>query len=76
MEAIRRGWQSWKRTAQFLGDQIGRIFLSVFYFTLFMPFALVVRFLRDPLAIHPSHHTEWLERQTHDLTLKDSRRLF
>jgi len=76
MEALRKGWQVWKRFGQFMGDLIGRVVLTVFYFTLFMPFALVMRLLRDPLALHPRGPAKWLERKTHDLTLEDSRRLY
>ena len=76
MEALRKIWQAWKRIGQFIGDAIGRVVLTVFYFTLFMPFALGVRLLGDPLAIRPQNLTKWLERKTHDLTLDDSRRLF
>jgi hypothetical protein len=76
METLRKGWQIWKRIGQFIGDQIGRLVLTVFYFTLFMPFALGVRFLGDPLAIRPDSRAKWLERRTQDLTLEDSRRLF
>ena len=75
MEALRKGWQAWKRIGQFIGDQIGRVVLTVFYFTLFMPFALGVRFLADPLAMRRSS-AKWLERRTQDLTIEDSRRLF
>lgn len=75
MEALRRGWQTWKRIGQFIGDQIGRLVLTVFYFTLFMPFALGVRFFADPLGIRSINRAKWLERSTHDLTLEDSRRL-
>ena len=76
MEALRKVWKIWKRIGQFIGDQIGRVVLTVFYFTLFIPFALGVRFLSDPLAIGPLSRAKWLERKTHDLTLDDSRRLF
>jgi hypothetical protein len=76
MEVLRKVWQAWKRIGQFIGDQIGRVFLTLFYFTLFMPFALGVRFFSDPLAIGPLSRPKWLERKTHDLTLEDARRLF
>ena len=76
MEVLRKIWQAWKRIGQFIGDMLGRVVLTVFYFTLFMPFALGVRFLGDPLAMRPSSHVKWVERTTHDLTLEDSRRLF
>jgi len=76
METLRKIWQVWKRIGQFIGDQIGRVVLSIFYFTLFMPFALGVRFFMDPMGINPHSHVKWLERKTQDLTLEDSRRLF
>jgi len=76
MVYAKRVWQSWLRTARFIGDQIGRVFLTIFFFTVFMPFALIIRFFGDPLAMRPSHHAKWLERRTHDLAIKDSRRLF
>jgi len=76
MEIIRKLWQTWKRFGQFIGDQIGRLVLTIFYFTLFMPFALGVRLFKDPLTIRSFRHAKWLERRTHDQTLMDSRRLF
>ncbi len=76
METLRKLWQIWKRIGQFIGDQIGRVFLTVFYFTLFMPFGLGVRLWGYPLAIRPLSRAKWLERRTQDLTLEDSRRLF
>jgi len=76
MEALRKGWQAWKRFGQFMGDLIGRLVLTVFYFTLFMPFGLGVRLLGDPLAIRPRGSAKWLERTTQGPTLEDSRRLY
>jgi hypothetical protein len=76
MDILRKVWQAWKRIGQFIGDQLGRVVLTVFYFTLFMPFALGVKLLGDPLAIRPQGRPKWLERKTRDLTLEDSRRLF
>ena len=76
METLRKVWEAWKRFGHFMGDVIGRLVLTIFYFTLFMPFGLGVRFFGDPLAIHVSGPSKWLERTTHDLTLDGSRRLF
>jgi hypothetical protein len=76
MEALQKVWKAWKRFGQFIGDLIGRLVLTAFYFTLFMPFGLGVRFFGDPLALHPSGHSKWLERTTNDQTLDDSRRLY
>jgi hypothetical protein len=76
MDVLRKIWQAWKRIGQFIGDQIGRVVLTVFYFTLFMPFALGLKLLADPLAMRPQGRPKWLERKTRDLNLEDSRRLF
>lgn len=76
MEALRKVWEAWKRFGHFMGDLIGRLVLTVFYFTLFMPFGLGVRFFGDPLAIRARDRSKWLERTTQDPTLEDSRRLF
>ena len=76
MEALRKAWHAWKRFGQFMGDFIGRLVLTVFYFTLFMPFGLGVRLLADPLAIRSRGLSKWLERTTKDLTLEDTRRLY
>ena len=59
-----------------MGDVIGRIVLTLFYFTLFMPFGLGVQFFGDPLGVRSRSRPKWLERQTHDLTIEDGRRLF
>lgn len=76
MESLRKFWHAWKRFGQFMGDLIGRLVLTVFYFTLFMPFGVGVRLLGDPLALRRRDGSKWLERTTQDLTLKDLRRLF
>ena len=76
MKALQKFWHAWKRFGQVMGDFIGRLVLTVFYFTLFMPFGLGVRFFGDPLALHPSGPSKWLERTTKDLTIDDTRRLY
>jgi hypothetical protein len=76
LEPLRTVWKVWKRIGRFMGDVIGRVFLTVFYFTLFVPFAVGVLLRGDPLRIRPHVRAQWLERRTRDLTLKDSRRLY
>ena len=76
METLQKVWHAWKKIGQFISDQLGRLILTIFYFTLFVPFALGVRIWGDPLALRQINGANWLERKTHDLTLDDSRRLF
>jgi hypothetical protein len=76
LEPLRTGWKIWKRIGRFMGDVVGRAFLTLFYFSLFVPFALGVRIWGDPLTMRPRGRPKWLDRRTEDLTLKDSRRLY
>jgi len=76
MESLRKVWQIWKRIGQFVGDLIGRIILTLFYFTIFAPFGLGVRLWGDPLQIRKNLSANWLSRNHRDLTLGDTRRLF
>jgi hypothetical protein len=75
MTFVRKLWSTWKRLGQFIGDIVGRVVLTVFYFTLFAPFGLGVRLAGDPLMIRPEHKPKWLDRTTRDRELNDARRL-
>jgi hypothetical protein len=75
MSALRRLWHTWKRVGQAIGDFIARVILVLFYFTIYLPFGLIVRFAWDPLRMKPVHRAQWLARTTTDHTLEDARRL-
>jgi hypothetical protein len=61
--AARAAWRWWTRVAHRIGDVQARILLSVFYFVILGPFALVLR-RRDPLAIRPGASRGWRLRET------------
>lgn len=74
---LKRIWATWKRVGQFIGDLIARVVLSLFYFTLFVPFAVVIRLFGDPLDVRVRTNPPWwLERTTRNLALDDARRQF
>jgi hypothetical protein len=68
-------WHVWRRFGQFLNDWVARVILSIFYFTIFMPFGLGVRLLLDPLTLKPGHSANWQKRVTTDLALDDGKKL-
>ena len=75
METLKKIWQAWKRFGQFLGDVLARIVLTLFYFTLFLPFGIGVTFFSDPL--HTRDKTaSWTPREDEPPTLDDARRGF
>ena len=60
--AARAVWRWWTRVARRIGDVQARILLSVFYFVILGPFALVLR-RKDPLAIRPGAPRGWRRRE-------------
>jgi hypothetical protein len=56
---LTRLWQAWSRLAKQLADWEVRALLFAFYFVALAPFALVVRWFRDPLAIKPATPRGW-----------------
>lgn len=75
MEFLRKFWAAWKKFGHFMGDLIGRLVLTIFYFTIFLPFGLGMRLLGDPLDIKQRIDSRWRDRKTHEFTVEDGRRL-
>jgi len=71
MEPLKKFWEKWKAFGQFLGNLLARVVLTIFYFTVFVPFGLGVRLFSDPLGIKTQATKYWQERTTEDQTLED-----
>ena len=71
---LKRFWERWKRFGQWIGDMLARVVLTIFYFTVLLPFGLGVRLFGDPLAIKTRPADLWLPRKTLDQTMEDVRR--
>ena len=48
---LRRLWEGWKRVGRKIGDFQARVLLTVFYFVVLAPFAVIVRWKADPLGL-------------------------
>ena len=59
-------WHHWKQFGHFLGDWLGRVVLTIFYFTMFVPFGIGVRLFSDPLHIKKEPDERWQPRETGD----------
>lgn len=55
----RRAWELWRAFGQVLGDLIARVAMTIFYFTVFVPFALVARLSHDALDMRDSSPPYW-----------------
>lgn len=61
---LRRVWKGWKKIARKIGDFNARVILTIFYFILLLPFALLVKFFTDPLGIKKNKsHLRWHPRE-------------
>ncbi|HLY24715.1 MAG TPA: hypothetical protein VKQ72_00155 [Aggregatilineales bacterium] len=74
-QIFRTAWDRWQIIARINGDYIARLVVNLFYFTIMVPFALGVKFLTDPLALH-GKRTAWLERKAVGSKLTDARSQF
>ena len=69
--AMRRFWEEWKRIAKRIGDFQARVILSLLYFVVIGPFALVVRCGADPLSLKKGAHQGWrLKAEAKDSSMK------
>jgi hypothetical protein len=59
---VARFLQKWKEIARKIGDFQARLLLSLFYFVILSPFALVLRLSADPLAIKPGSPRGWRKK--------------
>jgi len=58
----RKLWEGWKRVGKKIGNFQARLLLALFYAIFLAPFALMLRWLSDPLAIKPGSKRGWLPR--------------
>jgi hypothetical protein len=67
-------WARWKRFGQWMGDNVARLLLIIFYFTIALPFGVLVRLTQDPLDRKGSAH--WVSRHPSSRELNDAKRSF
>lgn len=46
-------WARWKVVAHVIGNFQARVLLTLFYFVIVPPFALIVKLAKDPLGLRP-----------------------
>ena len=72
---LRRAWQLWMELAGYIGDFQARLVLTLFYFTIVPPFALLARFGVDPLRLRRRQvATAWSPRRALKADLASGRR--
>lgn len=71
----REAWRLWKRFGHAVGDVVGRVAMTVFYFTILVPFALYSRATKDPLTLR-RRTAAWIDADQQDDRLDAARRQF
>ncbi len=56
---IKSFWEKWQRIARRIGDFQARLILTVLYFVIIGPFALIVRWGADPLSLKKGTLPGW-----------------
>jgi hypothetical protein len=54
-----RFWKRWQSIGKKIGDFQARLLLTLFYFLVLGPFALLLRIASDPLGIKPKSPRGW-----------------
>lgn len=76
MKLLKKIWDGWQAFGRFMGNMVARVALSIFYYTVFVPFALGVRLASDPLQLKPRPGSLWRPRSTGDQALEDVERQY
>ena len=77
MRFLKQLWEAWKEITGYIGDFQARLLLTIFYFTVAMPFGLLTRLVSDPLRIRRLPVVSgWIKRQHRDTDLPAARRQF
>lgn len=76
METLKKIWAGWTKVVMFIGTVLAWLILTIFYFTIFVPFGALQTLLGDRLDTkNKGRNPSWSDRTTTDLTLEDARRL-
>ena len=68
---MKKLWEKWQRIARKIGDFQARVILTLLYFVIIGPFALIVRWGADPLSLKKGAQQGWrLKAGTKDSPMK------
>jgi uncharacterized membrane protein len=73
----KRAWRRWTVIAHIIGNFQARVLLSLFYFVIVPPFALLVKLTKDPLQLRLCEgKSAWTERPEPSSSEAAARRQF
>ncbi len=76
-EKLKQAMRLWKAFGQAIGDFVARVVLTIFYFTIFLPFGVAARLFGNSFGAPGSSNASfWQQRATRDKKLSDARKQF
>lgn len=76
-EMLGRLWAKWKVLAQKIGDFQARVILTLLYFVILGPMAILFKVFRDPLGLRPpAGPSIWVAKPAHEDSLEMAKRQF
>ncbi len=76
-EKLKRAWLLWKAFGHAIGDFVARVGLSIFYFTIFLPFGVAARLSGNLLGTRaPAKASYWQPRPAREAKVSDAQKQF
>ncbi|MBI2326937.1 hypothetical protein HYU92_01315 [Candidatus Curtissbacteria bacterium] len=76
MVFLKQLWRKWLVIAHAIGNFQAQVILSIFYFILFLPLGLVLRFFVDPLRMKKIRRTNFQKWEHPKETLEGARKQY
>ena len=76
MSLLRTLWQKWLKIAHMLGNVQIVIALTLVYWLMLAPMAVVLKLVSDPLTLRRPQQPEWTQRRSSPRTLDGMRKQF
>ncbi|MBI3380297.1 hypothetical protein HY029_06105 [Candidatus Gottesmanbacteria bacterium] len=76
MQIIKSIWQKWKKIAHRIAVFQAQVILSIFYFTILLPFGIIFTFTKDKLGFKTLPVSTWSLKNTHNDTLEELKEQF
>lgn len=74
MSVLQLAWQRFKIIMAIIGEIYGNTIVTVFYFTLLVPFGVGARLLTDPMRLRADTTPTWLDRPPVATDLEEAQR--
>ena len=75
LDWLKQAWALWKRFGHWMGNLLGRVVLTLLYFTIVLPYGLAMRWFSDPLHMKaPTAGSFWHARPEVEASLEQAQK--